>query len=318
MKMSFSVVLLIVLGVVAAGAAAMFTATLSAGNIGDVLNSATPDVVILVAKDDVDMTSSIRESDIVEKTVAASAAPANYYTEPAQIIGRRVVSDMFSGQAFTKASFPTEGSGVQLANQIPDGKRAVSIQISSYESLQGLLYPGAIVDVLASFRVSGNSNGKALSTTLLQNIQVLAVANIIVGDNSTLEQEEDRVKNRVNKQPSVTLLVNTKQAEALQLAMKFGQISLTMRNPSDEDTVDDEATLLSEGIMAELATLLGTSVPEDVIGSEVATLVKDEPVEVAEAVSAPILIAPTVEKADKKRVNVFRALQLDPNPKTLN
>ncbi|MFP6584628.1 MAG: Flp pilus assembly protein CpaB [Candidatus Hydrogenedentota bacterium] len=305
--MSFSVVLLIVLGVVAAGAAALFTATLSAGNIGEVLSTATPDVVILVAKEDIGKTMSIRESDIVSKTVAASATPVNYYTDPTQIIGRRVVSDMFSGQAFTKASFPTAGSGVQLATQIPQGKRAVSIQISSYESLQGLLYPGAIVDVLASFRVSGYRDGNALSTTLLQNIQVLAVSNIIVGDNSTLEQEDDRLKNRVSNQPSVTLLVTTKQAEALQLAMKFGQISLTMRNPSDAKTVDDEATLLSEGIMAELATLLGTTVSDETTGEEeIARVVRDEPVEVTEVV-------PTVKVAAMMRVNVIRALQLDPN-----
>lgn len=314
MKLSFSVVLLIVLGIVAAGAAAMFTATLSAGNLGQVLNTTVPDVTILVAKEDMPITTPIRESDIVEKVVPATSAPANFFTDPAQIIGRRLVSDMFVGQAFTRASFPDAGTGVQLATQIPEGKRAVSIMISSYESLQGLLYPGATVDVLASFRVGGRQ-GQALSTTLLQNIQVLAVANMIVGDNSELEKEDGRVQSRTNNKPSVTLLVTAKQAEGLQLAMKFGQISLTMRNPSDSNLVDEEATLLSQGILAELATLLGTSVSDD-IGGEIPLDILDKvlPVEVQpESDPVPAAVREPVKVSKTTSVQVVRGLQVKQN-----
>lgn len=300
MKISFSVIILIVLGIVAATAAAMFTATLSAGNIGEALSREVPDITILVVSEDIQMMTPIREENIVEKNIQPSEAPANHFTDPAQIIGKRIIGDMFVGQAFTRASFPHEGSGAQLASQIPVGKRAVNIQISSYESLGGILYPGAIVDVLASFRVPGNRrDGNALSTTLLQSIQVLAVDNNFIGDNSLIDEKEATIKNKVSKQPFVTLLVTTKQAEALQLATKFGQISLTMRNPSDEEMLDGEATLLSEGVLAELATLLGTSVTDNESEKEVVSEASpEEHVEPEDAFKT-------------LRVSVIRGLQLE-------
>ena len=88
-----------------------------------------------------------------------------------------------------------------------------------------------------------------------------------------------------------SLLVTAKQAEALQLAMKFGQISLTLRNPSDQEPVDDAATLLSEGVMAKLATLLGTSVTGDVFKKEEdpEPPVEDEVEEEPEPIKQPVI-----------------------------
>ena len=61
MKISLSVVIVIILGVVAAGAAALLTAALSAGTMGNVLDAEVPDITILVAASDIAMMSPIRE-----------------------------------------------------------------------------------------------------------------------------------------------------------------------------------------------------------------------------------------------------------------
>ena len=102
---------------------------------------------------------------------------------------------------------------IDLATQIPNGKRAVTIPVSSRDMPDGeLLYPGCIVDVLVAFELSGNT---ALFTTMLRRIQVLAI----------------------KRDPSgalVTLLVDSKQAEALSLAAQQGRLSLSVRNPSDK------------------------------------------------------------------------------------
>ena len=97
--------------------------------------------------------------------------------------------------------------------------------------------------------------------------------------------------------------------------MKYGQISLTMRNPSDENTVDEEATLLSEGIMAELATLLGTTVGDENYGdTPLAVLAKEEPVEVEEQpMSAPtknyVMPTPQTYSVEVVRAGVSEAEQ---------
>ena len=69
-----------------------------------------------------------------------------------------------------------------MAAAIPHGMRAISIMFPNHAITGGLLYPGSIVDILASFRLPSKDRvrGKAISTTLLQGIQVLAVENISI------------------------------------------------------------------------------------------------------------------------------------------
>jgi Flp pilus assembly protein CpaB len=131
----------------------------------------------------------------------------------------------------------------------------------------GLLYPGCLVDVIATFRLSSSQDkGQAISTTLLHNIQVLAV------------QEESIIsKNEPGKTPSkgrsdsggtltVTLMVDGRQAEALQLAMDNGKVTLAMKNPLDLKTADAEAMVLSQGRLAKLGELMSSSVYASPVG----------------------------------------------------
>jgi Flp pilus assembly protein CpaB len=146
--------------------------------------------------------------------------------------------------------------------------RAVSVALSSSSVSGGLLYPGCVVDVLATFKLAGaNRNdikGEAISTTLLYGIQVLAVQG-----ESVISKPEDETKSKLTSQSnlanssqrvSVVLLVDPKQAEALQLAMDNGTVSLAMRNPLDQQDVRSEATVLNRGQLSKLGSLLGTSV----------------------------------------------------------
>ena len=59
---------------------------------------------------------------------------------------------------------------------------------------------------------------------------------------------------------TVTLMVDPRQAEALQLAAENGSISLAMRNPLDRLPVDIDATVLSQGRLARLGSTLTPSV----------------------------------------------------------
>jgi Flp pilus assembly protein CpaB len=132
-----------------------------------------------------------------------------------------------------------------------------------------LLYPGCVVDVLAGFKLTYAYQGKgqAISTTLLHGIQVLAVEKktIVSKQEDELEAAKPPTSSR---NISVTLMVDPRQAEALQLAMKHGNISLALRNPLDKYPVDFDATVLSEGRLAKLGSLLGSTV----VGSDGADL----------------------------------------------
>ena len=266
MKVRWSIVLLAAFGIVAALAAAVLTASLSAGQIQAIMPAEPEDVTILVASIEMKAMVKVDAESIVEKVVSIDEAPPKYYTEPAQIIGKVLILPMIEGQAFTKNSFPEEGSGLHLASYLPIGKRAVNVSLSDYSGLEGLLYPGSIVDVLASFRISSSTKiGRAVSTTLLQNIEVIAVENLTIVSNSEMAEAATRTSRGTRRNLLITLMVDSRQAEALQLAMEHGTIALAMRNPGDLALFESDATLLDDGLLAHLAEMLGPQVMEQEI-----------------------------------------------------
>jgi Flp pilus assembly protein CpaB len=261
MKTKWSIIVLVVLGLTAALCTALLTASIRAQQFREVVHLPSPEVKMLVAAKAVPAMTTIDAAAIAEKTVPSNHAPESYFSEPAQIIGKVLTVPVVEGQAFTKASFPIEGTGSHLAALLPEGKRAVCVSLSDYSGLEGLLYPGCVVDVLASFKV-GTSNrlGNAVSTTLLENIEILAVENLTVGSPSEEREDSSRPSHQVNRGLLVALMVDSEQAEALQLAMEHGTISLAMRNPKDAHLVDRDPTLLSELRLAEVSELLAPTV----------------------------------------------------------
>jgi len=102
---------------------------------------------------------------------------------------------------------------IEIATQIPNGKRAVTVSVSSRDMPErALLYPGCIVDVLVTYELSGKG---AVCKTMLSGIQVLTIKRGLRG-------------------ALVTVLVDSKQAEALSLAAQKSRLSLSVRNPSDK------------------------------------------------------------------------------------
>jgi Flp pilus assembly protein CpaB len=127
----------------------------------------------------------------------------------------------------------------------------------------GLLYPGCLVDVIATFRLRyQDERGQAISTTLLHGVQVLAVQDASIVPKSEAEKLAPRsTSSGSESQLTVTIMVDTRQAEALQLAMDYGRITLAMRNPLDQKTtMDSDAMILSQGRLAMAGELLGPSV----------------------------------------------------------
>jgi len=158
-----------------------------------------------------------------------------------------------------ESCFIENGVAAQVAASLPTGMRAVSVSLSNDSITGGLLYPGCVVDVLASFKLSSSERGQAISTTLLREVQVLAVRGASIVSEKEIEQDKSRSPSNYGR-VTVTLMVDPKQAEALQLATENGTISLALRNPLDKSPVDTEATVLSQGRLAQLGSAMTTAV----------------------------------------------------------
>ena len=256
--MKWAIVVLIVLGLLAALSAILLVNALRTEK--DTLGG-TGEVTAVVAKMTLPSMSWITSQHIEVKEVPRKGLAVDYFSDPVQVIGKVLAVPITKGQVLTRSNLITEGSGAQLATALPQGMRAVSVPISKHSVMGGLLYPGCLVDVIATFRLrrTREAKGEALSTTLLRGIQVLAVQNETIFTKADQDQQKAKVR-QSSRDITVTLMVDSRQAEALQLAMNNGKITLAMRNPLDRQDVESDAMVLSQGRLAKLGQILGSSV----------------------------------------------------------
>lgn len=256
MRTGCVIIALVFLGLGAALAAFVLGGAWMATRVRQTDDNAIPEMAtMLVAARDLEASSALRAEDIANKTVKMSELPPGSYSVPSEIIGKILATRFQEDEMFKSRSFLREGSGAYLAGTLSPGYRAVNIELDEAAGLEGLLYPGSVVDVLASFSLSSKAReGKAVSITLLENIQVLAVENVTASEGAAepLSGEADTATEPARpKRPSssflVTLLVDTEQAKSLMLAYGHGEISLTLRSPKDDRTVEKEGTVLSDG-----------------------------------------------------------------------
>ena len=252
--MRWSIVGLVVIGLIAALSAAILAAAVLRGRAApDPVAQADPEANIVLAAKPLKAMTVVKANEVIVKTVPAAEAPEKGLSNPIQVIGKPLAIGMEEGQVFTYACFATEGSGLHLASLLAEGKRAVSVSLSDYSALAGLLYPGSVVDVLVSIKLPvPDAQSMVVSTTLLEGIRVLAVGDHTIFSEGTSVPESDDLRRR--KRLIVTLLVDPEQAQKLQLADQHGSISLALRNPTDGKPLNV--------IVTQLASLMARRPPE--------------------------------------------------------
>ncbi len=110
-----------------------------------------------------------------------------------------------------------------LAPRIPEGMRAVTVQMDEVIGVAGFLSPGSRVDVLATMEVPQRDGPpRTVSKTILQNVTVLTI-----GERTETSDGGER------KVSIVTLLVSPEEAEGLTLGSTKGAIRLALRNDQD-------------------------------------------------------------------------------------
>ena len=260
--MKWSLILLVSLGLLAAVSTSVLVGALRAAPSSAHAKGSSSSVEVVLATKPLPAMSAITPNDITVKVVPSEGLSEGYLSDPVQAIGRILVIPLVQDQIVTKTCFVGEGDRAKLAAAIPHGMRAISIMFPSHAVTGGLLYPGCAVDILAAFRLPSRDRlrGKAISTTLLQGIQVLAVEDVSIITKEEDQKQVDRSSYSGSKKVMVTLMVNSKQAEALQLAREYGSVSVAMRNPLDKRPVNNNATVLSEGQLAKSGSLMTPAV----------------------------------------------------------
>ena len=250
------------MGLMAAGLVAALAAALLVGVSGTRGGGGSKGgkVTVMVAAEDLPAMTLVRSDAVTTQTMSATDAPKGYFSDPGRIIGRVLRVPMVKGQVLLTNYVAAEDSPAALAAVIPEGMRAIGVSLSDYASLEGLLYPGGVVDVLASIkRPSGTGEEDVVVVTLLRGVQVLAVEGETV---VTSEEAEAPEGTRGRRKLLVKLLVTPKQAEELHLVQEYARLSLALRNPLEVPVQQEGDTgLRMSEVLSGLRRRIETSVP---------------------------------------------------------
>ncbi len=262
--MRWSIIAVMVLGVAAAVCAAVFVGIIRVGMRGPSVATqpAKETVQVVVAAANIPAMTIVDGQALATKTVPKDDAPEGYTSSGVSVLGKVLCLPMVAGQPFTPRCFVSEGTGMHLAAALPEGKRAVTVRLTAHAGMQSVLYPGSVVDVMATFRVASTESDlrEAISTVLVRGVKVLAVKDRTIVSGPAGEGESKSGKAKPGRYLLVSLLVTPQEAEALQLALTHGTLSLAMRNPLDSTADERTGTLLSD-LSDKLARLIRLTAP---------------------------------------------------------
>jgi pilus assembly protein CpaB len=194
-------------------------------------------VTVVVAVKDIPRGYWITKELLATKEYPKALVPAGAIPSREEAVERTAYVPIAKDEVLLDSKLASRYSGRGLAPLIPEGMRACAITTNLSSAVAGFILPGNRVDVLLSMADSGNNaaTGGASTTTLLQNVEILAVDQLM----------DTPADNKVNPNlRSVTLLVTPDQAAKLQLGQTKGQLHLTLRNPGDtKDAYPTPATL---------------------------------------------------------------------------
>ena len=195
-------------------------------------------VTVVVAKVDNDPGHALTADDLGTAKVPADAAPGQVFSAPGPLVGRVTVSPLVKGETVLDNLLAPAGTGAGLQALIPPGMRAVTLEVSEFSGVGGMLEPGCKVDVVS---VMQDARAKqSVARTVLQNIRVSAVGRAIAPAHPAPGQPMLPPSN------SVTLLCTPKQAQQLQLAANTGRPWLVLRSTRDGADAAVEGTTMAD------------------------------------------------------------------------
>jgi pilus assembly protein CpaB len=161
-------------------------------------------------------------------------------------VERSAVITMVTDEPILESKLSPKGQR-GLASLLSEGMRAFTITTNVASGVAGFILPGNKVDVLLTVSDKGNiptvsdkrnndPTGGGITTTLLQNVEILAVD----------QRVEAPAENKVNSNDlrSVTLLVTPDQAAKLSLGQSKGTLFLMLRNANDRLAVNSRLTTM--------------------------------------------------------------------------
>lgn len=220
---------------------------------------------VVVASENIDPGTRITGDMVKIKAVSEEAVVAGGFSTTADVVGSVArfpiaAEEQVLGDRLTFTGLTAASDDLPLAYVVPEGKRGLSIRVEEVIAAGGLVLPGDRVDVIMVANVKSNLppplDESHLSITILQNVEVLAVAQEVeevvpetTGDGTTPTETDSGTTQRVPlAQPdpnpeatTVTVAVTPSEAQLLAMADEEATLRLALRPFGDEQLVSVEA-----------------------------------------------------------------------------
>ena len=238
---------------VALGGGAMFFASKYFEDMKASMAQKEPDTVrVLVAKVSLPYGARLGTEHLQWVEWPKAAIPAGAYTSVQALLGadgkaRRVVlRSIEPGEPILAGKLTEPGESPRMAMNLGEGKRAVSLQIDAVSGVAGFVAPGDRVDIL----LTREQRGQLTSSVILQDINIIAV-----------DQQSNSESSSPRLGQTVTVEVDTTQAQKLALARQIGRLSLTLRGT--DEAVEGPVAPVTEASLSDLQAPAAAPAPVD-------------------------------------------------------
>ena len=190
---------------------------------------------IVVAKEPLRFGTELNAAMLQEVPWPAESLPSGAFTAIKDILsgGRRVVlSAIEANEPVLTLKITGAGQRATLSALVKPGMKAVTIRVNDVEGVGGFVLPGDHVDVVLTRQLD---KGAATTEVVLQNTRVLAV-----------DQSADERASKAAVAKSVTLEVNTVEAQKVWLASSVGSLSLLLRKAGETAEVKTRKITLKD------------------------------------------------------------------------
>jgi pilus assembly protein CpaB len=218
------------------------------------------DIGVLSAARDIDPGTELTAADLVPLKYPVDNVPPEACTNPQSLSNRITIAPLIKGQIVTERFMAPQNYPAGLQSLITPGMRAITIEVSEFSGVAGLITPGVHIDLIANVR--DDRVHETGSRMIVQDLRVLAVGRSL---GSAAASNTPGSANTPPPPPanSVTVLATPMQAQAISLAAQGGRPWLALRGFKDYKHVETGITRPSDlrgendDIGSYLASLLG-------------------------------------------------------------
>jgi pilus assembly protein CpaB len=268
------------LGLVSAALVVVYLSSAGGDGGGEVSGGVVTPIV--VANGDISAGTRITEEMLTVKEITADAVLVDAYRDTGDVVGQVARIPMVAGEQVIPTKVTATGAAIvdvenpPLAYVVPEGKRAVAVQVTSVIAASGLIRAGDYVDVILTVLVQGGDNAGGaegntavkdqIARTVLQNAQVLSVAQEValtaVDDGAEGAPAVAEGSDANPEATTVTLAVSPVHGEVLTAAEACGEnfsgrLALALRGFGDSSSVETRSVWGKDGPPPTCAALLG-------------------------------------------------------------